>query len=458
MTFEVDSYSPRMISRRKFASRSILGAAATSAWTRSVHRATGAQGTESGRLRIASIGVGGMGASDLSSLSSHEKVDIVALCDVDSLRLASAKEKHPMALTFSDYREMLKAMHDQIDAVQVSTPDHTHASAAMTAMNQGKHVYCQKPLTHDIYESRQLRLAAKSNPKLVTQMGTQIHSHTAYRSAVALVQSGAIGKVKEVHSWSNKTWGYDGPDPEATVAPEHLDWNLWLGSAAERPYAEGHFHPANWRRWYDFGCGTMGDMAIHILDPVFSALKLGAPNRVVSSSPVPPIKSYGLKNQTQFFFGPSNFVAEGFVLTWSDGGLMPDTATWPTRTNAEEKLVDLPGQGSMFVGEKGFVLLPHIAAPILLPEEKFANYEIEKSPNGNHYHLFVDACLGGSPTTAHFGYAGPLTEAVLLGVLANRFPGQELHWDAEQATITNFAAAQALLRRKYRTDFEVAGL
>jgi predicted dehydrogenase len=407
---------------------------------------------------VASIGVGGMGASDLASLSSHKQVDIVALCDVDSLRLAAAKEKHPMASTFTDYREMLKAMHDQVDAVQVSTPDHTHASAAMTAINQGKHVYCQKPLTHDVYESRQLRLAAMSRPGLVTQMGTQIHSHTAYRSAVALVQSGTIGKVRQVHSWSSKTWGYDGPDPEASVAPEHLDWNLWLGSAAERPYAEGHFHPANWRRWYDFGCGTMGDMAIHILDPVFSALKLGAPHKIVSSSPLPPHKSFGLKNQTTFSFGPSDFVAEGFVLTWSDGGLMPDTTNWPTRTNAEGKILDLPGQGSMFVGEKGYMLLPHVAAPILLPEEQFASHEIDKAPNGNHYHLFVEACLGGTPTTAHFGYAGPLTEAVLLGVLANRFPGHELQWDSEQAAITNFADAQSLLRRQYRTGFEVVGL
>ncbi len=458
MTFDINPYSPRMISRRGFASQLIGGAAAATTWLSSVHQATGAQGTESGRLRLASIGVGGMGASDLSSLSSHEKVDIVALCDVDSQRLAAAKEKHPTAATFTDYREMLKVMHDQIDAVQVSTPDHTHASAAMTAMNQGKHVYCQKPLTHDVFESRQLRLAAENKPKLVTQMGTQIHSHTAYRSAVDLIQSGVIGKVKEVHSWSSKTWGYDGPDPEATVVPEYLDWDLWLGSAAERPYAEGHFHPANWRRWYDFGCGTMGDMAIHILDPVFSALKLGAPHKIVSSSPVPPLNSYGLKNQTEFFFGPSDFVADGFVLTWSDGGLIPDTTSWPTRTNAEGKLVELPGQGSMFVGEKGYVLLPHVATPILLPEDQFANYEIQKAPNGNHYHLFVEACLGGTPTTAHFGYSGPLTEAVLLGVLANRFPKQELKWNSEQAIITNFAEAQSLLRRNYRTEFEVAGL
>ena len=427
------------------------------AWLRAVHQATGAQGVESGRLRLAGIGVGGKGASDLASISSHEKVDVVALCDVDQRRLAAALEKHPEAKTFTDYRVMLKELHDQIDAVHVSTPDHTHAPAAMTAMNQGKHVYCQKPLTHDVYESRQLRLAAQKS-KVVTQMGTQIHSHTAYRTAVNLIQSGTIGKIKEVHSWSSKTWGYDGPDPVATPVPEHLDWNLWLGTAAERPYSDGHFHPSNWRRWYDYGFGTMGDMAIHILDPVYSALKLSAPHQVVSSSPVPPSKSYGLKNQTQFFFGKTEYTTDSFLLTWSDGGLMPDTTSWPTRIDADGNPIKIPNQGSMFVGEKGYMLLPHIAEPILLPEKQFANFKIQPAPNGNHYHLFVDACLGGAPTTAHFGYAGPLTEAVLVGVLANRFPGQILQWDAEKAMIANFSDAQALLRREYRSEFAVAGL
>jgi hypothetical protein len=202
----------------------------------------------------------------------------------------------------------------------------------------------------------------------------------------------------------------------------------------------------------------MGDMAIHILDPVFTAIKLGTPRKIVSSSPVPPLKSFGLKNQTTFSFGPSEFCADGFVLTWSDGGLMPDTSQWPIRTDAEGKRIPLPGQGSMFVGEKGYMLLPHVGLPVLLPEEQFAKHEIQRAPNGNHYHLFVDACLGGNPTTAHFGYAGPLTEAVLLGVLANRFPGQELIWDADNLLVTNFEDARKYLRRRYRTGFEVTGL
>lgn len=408
------------------------------------------------RLRLASIGVGGMGAADLGSLSSHPKVDVVALCDVDANNLAAAAQRHSNAKRFSDFRKMFAEIGKEIDAVSVSTPDHTHAPAAMTAMNYGKHVYCQKPLTHDVYESRQLRLVAEKN-KVVTQMGTQIHSASAYRTAVKLVQSGVIGKIRETHSWSNKTWGYEGPDPEPTPVPENLQWDLWLGTAPERPYAQGHFHPGNWRKWYDYGCGTMGDMAIHILDPVFSALKLGNPSRVISSSSAAPKKSFGMQNHTRYTFPASPFTTPDFILTWSDGGKMPDTSNWPLE-GADGKRIGLPDQGSLFLGEKGAILLPHVAMPMLLPTKSFSDYKIEPAPDGNHYHLFVDACLGGAPTTAHFGYAGPLTEAVLLGTLANRFPGNELLWNAEKMEIPNFEQANALLRRKYRTGYEVENL
>ncbi|HUP82104.1 MAG TPA: Gfo/Idh/MocA family oxidoreductase [Pirellula sp.] len=442
--------SGRLNSRREFLVRSSTLTLTLPFWARAAHSFA----TNEGRLRLASVGVAGMGGADLSSLSSHAQVDVVALCDVDSKRLKSAGEKHLNAKQFTDYRKMLDEMHDQIDAVQVSTPDHTHAPAALSAMSRGKHVYCQKPLTHDVYESRQMRSLSQQK-KLVTQMGTQIHSHTDYRTAVSLIQSGVIGQVKEVHSWSSKTWGYDGPDPMPSQVPTNLDWNLWLGTAPERPYSEKQYHPADWRRWYDFGCGTMGDMAIHILDPVFTALQLGAPLRIVSISPEPPKRSYGMKNQTHYTFGPSKFTTDRFVLTWSDGGLMPDTSSWPKQSGKEGKESKLPDQGSMFVGTKGYVLLPHVAQPILLPESNFASTAIQRQPNGNHYHLFVDACLGGAPTTAHFAYAGSLTEAVLLGVLANRFPQQELQWNAEAMNIPNHAMANSLLRRQYRSGFEI---
>ncbi len=444
--------------RRRFLIGSTASGLALPAWANRVH-AIDTQ-PSSGRLRLAGIGVGGKGASDLAELSSHDRVDVVALCDIDAGRLHAAAEKHPGARRFTDFRQMFDQVSDDIDAVHVSTPDHTHAPAAMTAMKRGKHVYCQKPLTHDVFEARQLRLAA-AEQNVVTQMGTQVHSHTAYRTAVKLVRSGVIGKVREVHSWCDKAWGYNGPAPIASPVPEGIAWDLWLGTAPERPYAAGQYHPSNWRRWYDFGCGTMGDMSIHILDPVFTALELTAPLSVISSSSEPPAESYGLQNQTRFVFPPTPHTTQDFVLTWSDGGLKPDVSSWPSvdgQSRGSGKADGLPKQGSMFVGEKGYVLLPHIGGPILLPAADFANFEIEAVEGASHYHRFVDACLGGEPTTAHFGYAGPLTEAVLLGVIANRFPGNSLAWNADELTIPNHAAAAALLRRPYRAGFEVEGL
>jgi predicted dehydrogenase len=441
------------LSRRRFVLQGVAGAVVGTVSGSSIGRAS----APSARLRLAGIGIGGMGAADLESLSSHPNVDVVALCDVDGNRLAQAGDKHPQARRFADFRKMFDAMADSIDAVHVSTPDHTHAPAAMTAMHCGKHIYCQKPLTHDVYEARQLRLVAERN-RLVTQMGIQVHSASAYQTAVALVQSGIIGRVRETHSWSNKTWGYDGAEPESSPIPAHLDWDLWLGTAPQRPYCEGHFHPGNWRRWYDFGCGTMGDMAIHILDPVFNALKLGVPNRIVSSSSPPPKFSFGMQNHTRYSFATATpFTTSDFVLTWSDGGKMPDTSTWPTRIR-DGQPVKLPDQGSIFLGEKGAILLPHVSKPVLLPQAEFEDFTIEMVPHRNHYHAFVDACLGGESTTAHFGYSGPLTEAVLLGTLANRFPHQELIWQHEMMQIPNHDGAQSLLRRTYRQGFEVVNL
>ncbi len=302
----------------------------------------------------------------------------------------------------------------------------------------GKHVYCQKPLTHDVYESRQLRLVSEKK-KLVTQMGTQIHSHTAYRTAVKLVQSGAIGKVARfTHGATNLGLRRPGPYAELRARDARLESLARLGQ--DRPYSNGHYHPANWRRWYDFGCGTMGDMAIHILDPVFTALRLGTPSKVLSTSPEPPKQSYGMKNQTRFTFGASPFTTDGFVLTWSDAddGRYQQMADHGRQRGKDQRLA----RPRLDVcRRKGICPLPHVAHPILLPQDSFKETEIAKEPDGNHYHLFVDACLGGTPTTAHFGYAGPLTEAVLLGVIANRFPQKELLWNSDLLTITNHSDA-----------------
>jgi predicted dehydrogenase len=434
-------YTPH--SRRDFLKASALAAGLTIL-------PRGLSAAANDKLQVASIGVGGMGAADQKQISSHDEVEIVGMCDIDAKRLAEALKLHPGAETFSDFRVMLAKLGDKIDAVHVSTPDHTHAAAAMTAMNAGKHVYCQKPLTHDLFESRQLNLASKAKG-LVTQMGTQGHSATDYRTAVATIQTGVLGKIREVHSWSYKTWGYTGEPPKPQPIPEYLSWNLWLGTAPERPYSEKHYHPENWRRWVDFGSGTMGDMGIHILDPVMTALDPGAPIKIVSFSPDPPKESFGVQNKVEYTFASgSKYTADGFKLTWYDGASVPDASGWPV-----EKL---PQQGSMFVGEKGYMLLPHVAKPTLLPEKQFADFELPVQPDDNHWHLWVEGCLGGKPTTAHFGYAGPLTEILLLGVVANRFPTQVLEWNTKALAIPNFAEANALVKRTYREGFEVDGL
>jgi predicted dehydrogenase len=403
-----------------------------------------------GRLRLASVGVGGMGSSDLGQFLEHPNVDVVALADIDSGQLAGAAKRAPGAETFVDWREMLDKFGDDIDAVNVATPDHTHAAVSMSAINLGKHVYCQKPLTHTVYEARQLRLAAAER-KVVTQMGIQVHSYSAYRTAVKIIRDGAIGKIKAVHSWSNKSWGYEGAKPIPSEVPKGVDWDRWIGTAPMRAYSEGHYHPGNWRRWRDFGCGTMGDMGIHILDPVANAIDMGLPTSVISlSKPSPPKDSHAMSNRVEYTFAGTDLVVPGFKLTWYDGSEGPDFSDWPVES--------IPGQGSMFIGEKGFMLLPHIGDPQLLPEREFTDYEIPTQPGANHYHLWVDACLGEGATTAGFDYAGPLTEVLLLGVIANRFPTQRLEFDADKLAITNFTQAHALLRSEYREGWAVEGL
>ena len=403
-----------------------------------------------GKLRHATVGCGGMGGSDMNALASHPELQIVALCDVDAKNLDSAAKKFPGAKTYRDFRKMFAEMADEIDSVNVGTPDHMHAAIAMTAMNKGKHVYCQKPLTHDVYESRRLAEVARAK-KLVTQMGIQVHSSREYRLAVRLIQDGALGKVKEVHSWSNKKWGHDGARPEGEdPVPANLDWDLWIGTAPLRPYKRGLYHAANWRKWFDFGCGTMGDMSIHILDPIAGALALTQPRTILSESDAPPADSFATKNIVKYTFPGTKFTVDPFPLTWYDGDAMPSTKGWPV-----EKL---PDQGSMFVGEKGFMLLPHVSKPQLLPVETFKDYAIPDVKGDNHWHQFVNACRGEGKTSASFDYAGPLTEFVLLGVLANRVPGKLLTWNGPDLKLEGSPEASALLKRTYRKGWEVEGL
>jgi predicted dehydrogenase len=395
-----------------------------------------------------------MGNSDLGSIASHGNVEIAALCDVDANTLASAQEKFPKAKAFKSYREMISEMGDEVDGVVVSTPDHTHAPAAMTALNAGKHVYCQKPLTHEIYEARQLRLVAEKN-ELVTQMGVQIHSNAVYRKAVMMVQSGVIGKVSEVHAWSNKNWGYDGGEfAMGQEPPKHLDWNLWLDTANERPFVEKVYHPGQWRKIVEFGTGTLGDMGVHIFDTPYTALELTAPNWVKTSCRKPTNVGHPEKNLVEYEFPGTAYTTETMVWKWYDGKFAPPS---PTDVGLPEG-TRLPGQGALFIGEAGQLLLPHIGEPILMPEEKFAGIERPQLENNNHYHQWVDTCAGEDETSMSFSLGGPLTEALLLGVVANRFPDETLKWDAENLVVTNIEKANELIRRTYRAGFEVEGL
>ena len=414
-----------------------------------------------GKLRTAHIGVGGMGAADLSSIASHPHVEVAALCDVDADRLASAKQQHVGAQTFRDYRQMLSDLGDKIDAVVISTPDHTHAPATMLAMQLGKPVYCQKPLTHAVHEARQLRLVAEQKG-LITQMGIQVHSSAPYRRAVQMIQSGVIGPVSQVLAWSNKNWGYDGGKlTNVQSPPQSLDWDLWLGTAAERPYVPSAYHPANWRKLIDFGTGTLGDMGVHIFDTPYAALELTAPRWAKTTCRPPTHIGHPETNVVQYEFPATPHTAESLLWTWFDGtAAPPKLAELDLKLPADWKLdaLQLPGQGALFVGADGLLLLPHVGEPVLLPEEKFAGKQRPEVENGDHYHQWVDACRGEGRTSADFSYAGPLTEALLLGVVANRFPETKLQWDAENLRVTNLEAANALLRRDYRPEFAVDGL
>lgn len=409
------------------------------------------------RIRTAHIGVGNMGAEDLKAISSHEFVDVVALCDVDFIALTVAKKLHPKAQVYSDYREMLKIMGDGIDAVIVSTPDHTHAPASMLAMNLGKAVYCQKPLTHHVSEARAMQKLAKEK-NLITQMGIQVHSFYDYKLATLLIQDGIIGKVERVRAWSPKNWGYDGKEPEGEdKVPDTLIWDLWLGTAPKRPYKKDFYHPGNWRKLMDFGCGTLGDMGVHIFDTPYNALELDVPETIINKCR--PANGFGFpeKNEVTYKFPGTKYTTDKLTWIWTDGEGAP-TPHEDLKLPGDEALHD---QGAMFIGEKGRLYLPHFQLmPKLIVDVEYKEMDIAKfkldepvrdyeAEAPKHYHQFIDACLGKDECTAPFSYASRLTETILLGVIAGRFPNQTLHWDSKTAQFEEKEANQ-YLDSKYR--------
>ena len=412
--------------------------------------------TPSGTLQHAAIGVAGQGNHDLSHIVSSGKVHVYALCDIDEEKLRLAAQRYPDARLYRDWREMLDKEAGNIDSVNVSTPDHSHASAAMTAIRKKMHVFCEKPLTHEVYEARKLTLAAQEYG-VATQMGIQIHSHDFYRNGVQWLQEGAIGKVKEWHSWSSAVYTMaDKKRPEGNdPVPTHVDWDLWLGVAPKRRYRSDIYHPFKWRCWRDFGGGAAGDFGCHIFDPVFTALGIGAPLTICCETECVSKEVHPAWTVARYVFPGTPMTAGSEICaTWMDGGKKPDVGLSPDLPKGYE----LPKSGSMFIGEEGTMILPHVGPPHLYPEEKFKAYPKPELEPIDHYHEFVEAALGNGIAGADFSFSGPLTEAVLLANVANRFPGKTLTWDAGKLKFSNSGSASRYLRRRYRCGWHVDGL
>lgn len=404
-------------------------------------------------LRIAAIGFGGRGKADLAGMKDHKAFKLTAACDVDKTFFGIAEELGEKPKTFQDYRKLFKDASDDFDAVVIATPDHMHAPIALMAMEHNKHVYLQKPLAQDIHECRLLAEASKKKPELATQMGIQIHAHAAYRTAVAWLQSGLIGTITAVHSWSGKGWGGEMKPKDPTDVPATLDWGLYCGVSELRTYVDGWYHRNNWRKWLAFGTGTQGDMGCHIVDPVFTALELKEPTKCTSLGPEPFAENFALISKVVYSFKGTKYTSEKVDMTWYNGDLRPK------QLSGIPKSVGLPHQGSVFIGTKGSLILPHIGDAQVYDTDGAPMKKLpEKQQHTNHFHDWIDAAVGEKEEAgAPFAYAGPLTEAVLMGTVINRWPKMEFDWDATKCQFVGdgeeVKKANALLKPAYRTGW-----
>lgn len=444
------------VSRRRF-----LGTtAAVTALTIIPRHAVGGAGHKppSEKLNIGVIGAGGRGADDIEGVKGE---NIVALCDVDLASAAKTFERYPNAARYRDFRVMLDK-EKGIDAVIVATPDHTHAVASMAAIRRGKHVYCEKPLTRTIYEARALAKAARE-ARVATQMGNQGMAFEGNRLINEWIADGAIGPVKEVHVWSDRPthrgklplWWAQGIErpTDTPPVPSTLDWDLWLGPAPWRPYHSAYV-PFKWRGWWDFGSGGLGDMGIHNLAPVFSALNLGAPTSVHASSTPVFKETVPSACVVHYEFHPPAH-AQPIRLHWYDGGILP-----PRPDELEDDRDLDPEDGIIFVGERGKMLVEGWGGerPRLIPESRDKAYRRPPKtlPRSiGHHAEWIQACKTGSATRSNFDFAGPLTEAVLLGSVCVRLGGQKLYWDSANMKVTNVPEANEFLHYKYRQGWEL---
>jgi predicted dehydrogenase len=411
------------------------------------------------RLNVAVIGVGGRGGANLAGVSGE---NIVALCDVNANNLKAAAAKSPGAKQFRDFRKMYDALRDsEFDAVVVSTTEHTHAFATLPALRRKKHVYCEKPLTRDVREARIITEAART-AGVATQMGTQIHAGTNYRRVVELIQAGAIGTVREAHVWVDRTWGWQSPEDakkhdrvstqerpaEVEPVPPELDWDLWIGPAPFRPFNSVYIPGNKWYRWWDFGNGTMSDLGSHYNDLPFWALNLDAPLTIEAAGPPPHPEIAPATMSATYHYG-----ARGnrppVKMVWYQGRMKPPAWT--------EKQIPQWPSGHLFIGEKG-MLLSDYNKHLLLPENQFQGFvpPPKTIPDSlGHHQEWLHACKTGAPTTCHFGYSGPLTEANHLGNVAFR-AGKKIEWNAKTMRITNAPDAERFLGRTYRDGWTLA--
>lgn len=429
----------KTLTRRAFLRTTALAAAGGVVSCRAVPRPRRLSANE--KLNIGIIGTANRARSNIAGVESE---NIVALCDIDDNLLAEASVRFPHAKTYNDFRKLIE--QSDIDAVVISTADHTHAVATAAALWSGKHVYCEKPLTHSVHEARAIARLAGRNKRLATQMGTQIHAGDNYRRVVELIQSGAIGDVREVHVWCDRTWSGAGRPTDTPSVPRNLHWDLWLGPAPWRPY-HPEYLPKNWRRWWDFGGGTLGDMACHYLDLPFWALKLHHPRTIEAHGPPVNPETTPAWLIVRYEFASRDDLPE-VRLTWYDGGKRPELVE---RGEAPDWK-----NGVLFVGGKG-MLLADYTRRMLLPETQYAGFQAPTPfiPNSvGHHREWILACKTGSPTTCNFAYASALTEIVLLGNVAYR-TGHKLEWDAALLRVKNNRQAMNLVRTEYRQGWRL---